>query len=107
MASAILALRFYYGYGFGRFEAFWQGLFHGVSSFNSGGFSLFSDSVEGFVDDPWIIGPVVVASILGGLGMPVLFELARRGWGRRKWSLHTKMTVAGTTILFVGASSSS
>ncbi|WP_100448173.1 TrkH family potassium uptake protein [Glycomyces xiaoerkulensis] len=100
--GALLALRFYFGHGFGRFEAIWQGLFHGISAFNSGGFSLFSDSMEGFVHDPWVIGPIIVAAVIGGLGMPVLFELARRNWGHAKWTLHTKMTLTGTTILFVG-----
>ena len=102
LAAIVMTLRFHYGYGMSTGEALWQGVFHGVSSFNNGGFSLFSDSVIGFADDPWIIGPISVAAIIGGLGMPVLFEMARRGWGRRKWTLHTKMTLTGTTILLVG-----
>jgi trk system potassium uptake protein len=101
VVSVVLALRFYHFYDFGRFDAIWYGAFHGVSAFNSGGFSLFSDSMTGFATDPWIILPIVTASIIGGLGMPVLFELTRRGWGRKKWTVHTKMTLTGTTILFV------
>ncbi|GAB3236609.1 potassium transporter TrkG [Glycomyces halotolerans] len=100
ITATLLALRFYFGYGYGRFSAIWQGLFHGISAFNSGGFSLFSNSMENFVHDPLIIGPITIAAIIGGLGMPVLFELARRNWGHRKWTLHTKMTLTGTTILF-------
>ncbi|THV42388.1 TrkH family potassium uptake protein [Glycomyces buryatensis] len=100
--AVILTLRFHFHYGMPTGEAMWQGLFHGVSSFNNGGFSLFSDSLMGFVNDPWVIGPVAAASIIGSLGMPVIFELTRRGWGRRKWTLHTKMTLAGTSILFAG-----
>ncbi|MCH7232610.1 TrkH family potassium uptake protein [Glycomyces sp. L485] len=102
ITSALLALRFHFEYDFTTFEAIWQGLFHGISSFNSGGFSLFSNSLEDFENDAWIMGPIIVSSIIGGLGMPVLFELARRNWGHRKWTLHTKMTLTGTTILFVG-----
>ncbi|WP_199042752.1 TrkH family potassium uptake protein [Glycomyces salinus] len=102
LVSIALSLRFHFGYGMGRFEAFWQGLFHGVSAFNNGGFSLFSDSLMGFAHDPWIIAPVSAAAILGGLGMPVIFEVTRRGWGRRKWTLHSKMTLTGTGILFLG-----
>ncbi|WP_026924879.1 TrkH family potassium uptake protein [Glycomyces arizonensis] len=100
--SLMLAARFYFGYGFGGASALWQGLFHGVSSFNNAGISLFSDSLMGFRTDWLICGPSMAAAIIGSLGMPVLFELTRRGWGRRKWSLHTKMTLTGTAILFVG-----
>ncbi|WP_025272706.1 TrkH family potassium uptake protein [Haloglycomyces albus] len=98
--TLVLSLRFYHAYGFNKFDALWYGLFHGVSSFNSGGFSLFADSLEGYVNDPWIILTIVTAAIIGGLGMPVLFELSRRGWGRHRWSLHTKMTLVGTSLLF-------
>nr|QZD57719.1 TrkH family potassium uptake protein [Glycomyces sp. TRM65418] len=100
--ALVLALRFHYGYGMGRGEAAWQGLFHGVSAFNNGGFSLFSDSLMSFANDPLVIVPITAASIIGGLGMPVIFEVTRRGWGRKRWTLHTKMTLAGTTILFAG-----
>jgi trk system potassium uptake protein TrkH len=98
----MLAARFYFGYGFSGGEALWQGLFHGVSSFNNAGISLFGDSLTGYATDWLICGPIMAAGIIGSLGMPVIFELARRGWGRRQWTLHTKMTLAGTTILFVG-----
>src|SRR5699024_347083 len=33
--AAVLTARFYFGYGFGLVSALWQGLFHGVSSFNN------------------------------------------------------------------------
>ncbi len=99
--AAVLAARFYFGYDFGLTSALWQGLFHGVSSFNNAGFSLFSGSLTVYATDWAICGPFIAAAVIGSLGMPVIFELARRGRGRRKWSLHTKMTLTGTTILFV------
>jgi trk system potassium uptake protein TrkH len=102
VVAAMLAARFYFGYGFSGVASLWQGLFHAVSSFNNAGISLFHDSFTRFRTDWLIIGPSMAAAVIGSLGMPVLFELTRRGWGRRRWSLHTKMTLAGTTILFVG-----
>ncbi|WP_030144723.1 TrkH family potassium uptake protein [Glycomyces sp. NRRL B-16210] len=96
-----LAIRFS-AYGMGAASSVWNGVFHSVSSFNSAGFALFADSFVGYATDPWIAVPLCVATILGGLGMPVVFEMTRRRWGRRQWSVHTKLTLAGTAILLVG-----
>jgi potassium uptake TrkH family protein len=98
--AVILAVRFA-AYGHGA-HSLWLGVFHSVSTFNNAGFALFSDSIMGFATDPWISLPLAFGTILGGLGMPVVFELTRRGKGRRAWSVHTKMTLAGTAILLVG-----
>ncbi|MGW7357263.1 potassium transporter TrkG [Streptomyces sp. NPDC054802] len=71
----------------------WLGVFHAVTAFNNAGFALYSDSLMGFVTDPWICLPITAAVIAGGLGFPVLFE-PRRRWRRpRSWSLHTKILV--------------
>jgi Trk-type K+ transport system membrane component len=79
----------------------WYGTFHAVSAFNNAGFALFSDNLIGFVGDPGIIVPLCLATVLGGIGFPVLFELTRRGQQRRAshWSVHTRMTIYGTLIL--------
>lgn len=97
-----LAVRFATAYEMGLGEAAWKGFFHGVSAFNSGGFSLFSNSLSSFATDPLVTVPIIAAAVIGGLGVPVIFEIVRRGHGRKKWSLHTKLTLVGTSFLFVG-----
>lgn len=101
VASSILALRFWITYDDALPTALWSGLFHGVSAFNNAGFSLYSDSLTGFVHDPVVILTVAAALILGGLGVPVLAELRvdRRRWDR--WTLHTKLTLSATAVLIV------
>jgi Trk-type K+ transport system membrane component len=84
-------------------EAVWNGVFHGISAFNNGGFSLFSDSMEGYLGDWWITGPVAFGVIAGSLGFPVLIELGRRLGGPRRWSVHTRLTVFGSAWLLVVA----
>lgn len=85
-------------------RAAWMGVFHAVSAFNNAGFALQSDSLENYVGDPWIIGVISVAVILGGIGFPVLMELRRQPRRARKWSVHTKITLLTTLSLFaVGA----
>ncbi|MGW6447357.1 TrkH family potassium uptake protein [Lentzea sp. NPDC055074] len=91
VGAVALALRFWLGYGesFGR--ALYSGVFHSISAFNSVGLSLYADSLMRYATDPWVCLPIVLVSVTGGLGFPVLFELLRRN--RKRWSLHTKITV--------------
>lgn len=102
LVSLALAARFLVHYGEPPGRALWLGVFHGVSAFNNAGFALFSDSLISFVGDPWIVVPVMTAVVLGGLGFPVLVELARF---RRPatWTLHTQLVIATSAVLLVGA----
>jgi trk/ktr system potassium uptake protein len=102
VTAIVLTLRLLIGYDESPGRAAYLGVFHSVSAFNNAGFALYSDSMIGFVDDPWICLPIALAVIAGGLGFPVLFELRRELWRPRGWSLHTKMTLAGTGILLLG-----
>ncbi len=55
-----------------------------------------------FATDPWICLPLGVATVLGGIGFPVLFELGRRLRRQSsRWSLHVKITVGTYAALFV------
>ncbi|HEY1094516.1 MAG TPA: potassium transporter TrkG [Glycomyces sp.] len=99
--ALVLAIRFS-TYGFGLGDAVWYGIFHAVSAFNSAGFALFSDSLMSYATDWWICLPLCLSTIIGGLGMPVIFEVTRRRWGRRQWSVHTKLTLVGSGILLFG-----
>jgi potassium uptake TrkH family protein len=83
-------------------EALRLGAFHSVSAFNNAGFSLHQDSLVRYNHDPWILLPIAIAFICGGLGFPVLLELRRHYRRARQWSLHTKLTVTMTAILLLG-----
>lgn len=100
VVALLLWLRFALGYDMGWGEAAWFGLFHAVSAFNNAGFGLHSDSLVGYVGDPWVILPVSAAVILGGIGFPVILELRRR-IAPRLWSLHTKLTLWMSLFLLV------
>ncbi|MGA5471518.1 TrkH family potassium uptake protein [Streptomyces arboris] len=104
ITALALALRFAIAYDEPWPRAAWLGLFHAVSAFNNAGFALYSDSLMGFVTDPWICLPIAMAVIAGGLGFPVLFELRRRFRKPRGWSLHTKIVLWATGVFLVGGS---
>ncbi|WP_214111315.1 TrkH family potassium uptake protein [Acrocarpospora catenulata] len=97
--AVFLTARFVIGYGepFGR--ALYLGGFHAVSSFNNAGFALWPDNLMRFVDDAWICLPVALGVIVGGLGFPVVFELARSWRHPRRWSVLTRVTVGASVVL--------
>ena len=102
LTAVPLVTRFavFYDQPLGR--AFYLGLFHAVSAFNNAGFALFTDNLMSFATDPWICFPLGLATILGGIGFPVLFELGRHLRHRVvRWSLHLRVTVGTYAILFV------
>ncbi|WP_100260434.1 TrkH family potassium uptake protein [Qipengyuania seohaensis] len=99
IVAAILTLRLMtvYDHAFG--EALWHGTFHAVSAFNNAGFSSYSDSVMGFQKDGVILVPIMLAVVLTALGFPVMEDLRYHGLRWKSWTLHTKITVAGTVLL--------
>jgi trk system potassium uptake protein TrkH len=102
ITAAVLTLRFESGYDLTLGRAVYLGVFHSISAFNNAGFGLYPDNMIGFATDPMIMVPVMVAMVAGGLGFPVLFEIARRLRRRRvRWSLHAKITIGGYLALLV------
>lgn len=99
--AVALTMRFYFGYDYAPGRAVWHGVFHAISSFNNAGFALYSDNLEGFVADPLITMPIGLVVIIGGIGFPVVYELARKAFRPGAWSLHTKLTVTGTAVLLL------
>jgi trk system potassium uptake protein TrkH len=63
-------------------SALWMAVFHAVSAFCSGGFSLFRGNMTAFVGDVGVQTVLMTLSVLGGLGFPVLLEVVRAGWQR-------------------------
>lgn len=78
----------------------YSAVFHSIAAFNNAGIALTSTSFEAFVHDPFVMLPLSVAIVLGGLGFPVMIELRRR-LRPRQWSLHTKITLTVTAALLM------
>jgi trk system potassium uptake protein len=53
------------------------------------------------VHDPWVLLTIAGAVIVGGLGFPVVFELARTWRRPRAWSVTTRITLGVTVVLLV------
>ncbi len=84
-------------------EALFYALFHSISAFNNAGFSLFSDSLEGFRGDLGVNIVIMSLIILGGIGFFVINELYLLVRGRiNRISTHTKMVLVASSILILG-----
>jgi potassium uptake TrkH family protein len=115
VTATLLTLRFWTEYQYDLGKAIWYGTFHSISSFNNAGFALYGDNVMRFQADVWIMIPLCLNVIVGGLGFLVLFELGRRMAGRVEarrvggaiesklhWTLTTRIVLWGSLILVVG-----
>ncbi|MDD7921464.1 potassium transporter TrkG [Actinomycetospora callitridis] len=100
LTAVALTLRLAAAYDVPTWTAVWEGVFHAVSAFNNAGFVLWSEGMTGFAGDPWMLLPVALAVIAGGLGFPVIFELAR-SWRPRSWSVTTRITIITSGALLV------
>lgn len=102
VTAVALAARWWVAYDMSPVEALGEGVFHAVSAFNNAGLGLRSDSMVPYATDAWILIPITVAVVIGGLGFPVLLEL-RREFGRSvRWSLTTRMVVWTSVALLLG-----
>lgn len=107
-AGAAILLGRFAAAGLDLGAALWTSVFHSVSAFCNAGFSLYADSLSGFVGDPVVNGVIVVLIVAGGLGFTVIAELAGRDRRHRSYrrhlkslSVHTRLTLVTTVWLLV------
>lgn len=98
--ACILFARFWQSGAESAGSAAYNGVFHSIAAFNNAGISLYHDNLMRYEDDFVIVMAVSVALILGGIGFPIILELARRV-RPKQWRLHTKITLTATVALLV------
>lgn len=82
-------------------DGIWHGLFYGISSFNNAGFVTHAGGLARFDGDLWILIPIMVGVFVGSFGFPVYLTLINYRWQRKRWTLHTRLTLATTTLLLI------
>lgn len=91
-------------------DSLWHGIFHSVSAFNNAGFTTYPGGLTEFASDALFLLPMNLACFVGALGFPVLIEIHQRFWarvtgkrieGRRRFSLHSRLTMWTSLILLV------
>lgn len=82
-------------------EAAGNALFYAISSFNNAGFSVHTGGLEPLAGNLFIVAPIAVGVFVGSFGFPVFLTLIMQRWNRKRWTLHTKLTLSVTTALLV------
>ncbi|MGI9086094.1 MAG: TrkH family potassium uptake protein [Aeromicrobium sp.] len=101
--ATVLTVRYRLSYYDDLGTSLWHGVFDSVMAFNNAGFSLNSDSIVMYAGDAVVIIAISVGVFVGAMGFPVLAELFQ-GWRRPSlWTIHTRLTVWGSVLLFVVA----
>lgn len=84
------------------FKAIYYSVFHSVSAFCNGGFSLYADNLESLASSLNVNLVITSLIIFGGLGFVVIMDLKRNIFlkgGVKKLSLHSKIVISTTLML--------
>lgn len=90
-------------YGLDPATAVFDSFYYAASAFTNTGFTPNQEGLTPFTHDVWMLGCLLTAVFLGSIGFPVIFALARKvkTRGRLKLSVHVKLTLVTTVLLFV------
>ncbi len=98
----VLALSLYFAQNGDPSQAFWMGLFHGISAFNNAGFDLMGSfsSLTNYRGEEFLLIVIGVLVVFGSTGYMVFHDLAKaRRWLRL--SLETKLILIVTSALWL------
>ncbi|MFD1715265.1 TrkH family potassium uptake protein [Amnibacterium flavum] len=75
--------------------------YYSAMAFTNTGFVFSQAGLAPYAGDVYFLSLLMIGVVLGGLGFPVIYALSRNLARPRRWSLHVKLTLTTTTILFI------
>ena len=86
-------------------EVIWRAAFHSISAFCNAGFALADNSLVPYAENVPVNLIICSLIIVGGIGFPVLFDIASRLWRRdplwERLHMHSKLMLLGTAVLLM------
>jgi len=82
-------------------ESAWEAFYYSAMAFTNTGFQPTSNGLVPFATDYWFLSVLMIGVFLGAVGFPVIYVLMRNVRRPKKWSLHVKLTLTTTILLFV------
>jgi len=80
--------------------ALWEAPYYSAMAFTNTGFTPNVGGLEPFADNYLMLTLLMAGVFLGSIGFPVIYTLWRHHWHVRRWSLHAKLTLITTVVLF-------
>ncbi|CAN7397600.1 TrkH family potassium uptake protein [Microbacterium sp. LjRoot45] len=80
--------------------ALWEAPYYAAMAFTNTGFTPNVGGLEPFATNYLMLTLLMVGVFLGSIGFPVIYTLWRHHFHVRRWSLHAKLTLITTTVLF-------
>ena len=80
--------------------ALWEAPFYAAMAFTNTGFVPNPGGLAPYANNYYILTVLMLGVFLGSLGFPVIYTLVRQRWHVRHWSLHAKLTMITTILLF-------
>lgn len=84
------------------YSALWESIYFSAMAFTNTGFSPAPEGIASFANDWWFLGALMIATIFGAIGFPVIYALRKRLLHPHGWSLHVKLTLVWFGMLIVG-----
>jgi trk system potassium uptake protein TrkH len=81
--------------------AAWEAFYYSTMAFTNTGFQPTTNGLVPFATDYWFLSVLMIGVFLGAVGFPVIYVLMRNLKRPKKWSLHVKLTLTTTILLFV------
>ncbi|BDI21336.1 TrkH family potassium uptake protein [Herbiconiux sp. L3-i23] len=76
-------------------------LYFSAMAFTNTGFVFTDTGLAPYATDFYFLTVLMIGVVLGGLGFPVIYALSKNFKRPRRWSLHVKLTLLTTGILFL------
>lgn len=89
-------------------KGIWYALFHSISAFCNAGFDIMGE-VEGqtslmqFVGNPFVVIPIMLLIIIGGLGFLTWDDICKNKYHFRRYRMQSKVVLLTTAILLVSS----
>lgn len=86
--------------GVDALTALWEAPYYAAMAFTNTGFTPNAEGVAAFSQNYAFLTILMAGVFLGSIGFPVIYALWKHHWHVRRWSIHVKLTLITTVVLF-------
>lgn len=97
----LLLTPFFIRHGDVLLSALGHAVFTSISIFNNVGFFILPEGIPPFSGDLSLMLPIMLGTIVGAIGFPVILDISQQRTKISKWSLTTKLTVITHIVLIL------